>query len=928
MKTILTSNVYNVYKVYLIKSYLFWLSISVYNKTPMNFDIKQLDGQWHYLIHEFTGYSPTIKPGQPCPVCSSDAKSDRFHYTNKHNNGTWLCRQCTPEGSDGIGLIAKLNHEDRKEVYKKIARKYDNGNFKKYPKAEPEPEFIPVPTNEIWDGKTIANKDRVYKFNYIWKWNDPDGSLYGYVTRLEWVDKDTNEGKKVPWQIKYGAYDSGEYTQPGWYQVAMNPKPLFGYPSCGLEQIKAKRVLIVEGEKTCMAAKQLLGPDYLVLCCQGGSSNVFTSDLIPIAELNLPITVMGDFDEAGDKYEDNLVKAFGDLGINIQVVNKKEFSDRPQGWDLADVKDPTESDIEFIKNIINDHSYERIITEMIKEIPAEDRPSLPVEKPAKDNFDPLLKHVNPLGIFEGKYVFYPKNLKYVMFYQAGAMLQAANMISIIGEDYLNKYFSRVDPETGETSGYNCTAAGKYLMDQCHKRGPYDPDQMRGVGVWRDKKQTVVNTGIALVVDGEKKEYDDFKSHYTYSQAGSEKVSLDRTLTTEQLEIVKKIIYGFNWAKPYHAHLMLGALVQAPIGSAFRWRAHTWLIGAQGTGKSTLQSGFIRKLLGNLCINFGGETTAAGVRQALKNNPFTVSFDEAEVRSEKDAKRMKDIISLARISSSDDNNVVKGSASGDAMEYRCQSSFIMSSIKPFLKEESDLARFSLLELVKPDKSLAERENFAEVQKLCLQIDEDFSQGWNATCIMSLPEIEKSMIPIKETLLDRGFDSRTADQYGQLIACAKMVNPDINLADINETLEEAGELTADREPFRELSRLLNNDIRIHSKFGDRTVTLRKAIDLASKTFVHDDEIDVDEILERLAKYGLKIHRSNLYIANNNSEIEKILGYTDWNKLFKIIDEAEVGAHPTTFGSSDQRCRYVKIPLNIILYSSSSDEDFNQF
>lgn len=885
----------------------------------MAFDINSLNGQWHHLIREFTGFDPYAAgrqgQNQPCPICGGQ---NRFFYTNKHDNGTWGCRQCTPDGSDGIGLIAGITRADRKTVFAKIAKKYDRADRPKYEKAEPAPKFTYEPTSGEWDGKTLINKPGIkYDFSHVWKWNNPDGSILGYVARLEF--KKGGEYTKLCWQILPGFFDNGQEAKHGWYQASINPKPLFGYPSGGLGSINPKYIVIVEGEKTCMAAKKLLGQDYLVLACQGGSSNVKATDFKPLVEFakehQLPIVAWGDSDEAGDKYAAEVAKVTGATSID----RNKYLPDTPEGWDLADAN---EEDADIYKDVISltledpERTLELIINDADAEDDSDSEPgSLPsINTLAGLSLDELLRHVNPLGVYEGRYVFYPKNLKCVMFIPASAMLQNATMLSIVGEKQLYEFFPKVDPETEEVKGYNAAAAGRYFMKQCHARGTYDPDCMRGIGIWKDRKRLVVNTGSKLVVDGESVAYDDFKSRYTYAQPGIGKIKLAPVANDADLALVRDVIYNFNWAKPYHAHLMLGALVQAPIAAALRWRAHVWLIGAQGSGKSFFQASFIRALLGQLCINFGGETTAAGVRQALKHNPFAVSFDEAEVRSEADAKRMKDIISLARISSSDENTVVKGSATGDAMEFRCQSPFIMSSIKPYLREESDIARFAQLELAQPGNSDADREAFIRVQLLCEEIDEDFSARWVAFCISMLEQVETNMKIVRAALIKKNLSPRTIDQYGQLIACAMVVCPDINLNDFDETLEEAREHTADREPLSALNKLLGADIRVPSKFGDKTMTIRHAVSLAGKGYLIDDALTPEDIEERLAKYGLKVGGKCLYIASRSDEIEKILGFPEWNKLLKIIDGVEPGRNAMSFGSRDYKCRYVKIPFDI--------------
>jgi hypothetical protein len=528
----------------------------------------------------------------------------------------------------------------------------------------------------------------------------------------------------------------------------------------------------------------------------------------------------------------------------------------------------------------------------------------------------LLRHVNPLGVSEGDYVFYPKNIRVIKILSANMLMQKPNLLSIIGPALLFKFFpvEKTDKETEEIEvvGFNAQEAGLYLMDQCHKRGMYDPDLMRGVGVWKDHKSTVVNTGKELIVDSITQHYDDHQSKYTYAQPGKEILALDTVANQDDINLIWNMISAFNWSAPYYPYLLLGGLVQACIAPIFRWRSHLWIIGAQGAGKSYIQFHIIRPLLGALCKGFEHGTTAAGIRQMLKHNAFTVSYDEAEVREGDDPRNMQQVVALARISSSEESTVVKGSASGDAVEYRCQSTFIMSSIKPYLKQESDMARFALLEL-EPDIS-----GSSEFEDVVIEgkdkIDLNFSARWIKYCIDLIPSILEIRKHIDTKMTIAGLSPRTKDQYGQLIACASAVlgenNVDMSLFD--NVLDGTKDFSSDTEPLRELSRLLNEVVEMPTKHGSNRITLLKAINIVKKDLLDIDYV-AEDVNDRLCSYGLKVHRGYLYIANTSSKLEKIMGSPNWNNLFKIIPWFELGGSCTTFGTSTYKSRYVKCEIN---------------
>lgn len=550
----------------------------------------------------------------------------------------------------------------------------------------------------------------------------------------------------------------------------------------------------------------------------------------------------------------------------------------------------------------------------------------------------LIRHVNPLGVCDGEYLFYPKNLKVVKAYSATAIMQKANLFSIIGPALLYKYFplEKEDQETGEIkiAGIKIQEAGLFLMSECHKKGKYDPDLMRGVGVWRDKDRIVVNNGAKLFVDGVPTHYDKINSRYTYDQPDKAYFDIGEACSDEEIQQLFKMIQRFNWIDEYAPYVLLGTLVQAVIGTIFKWRAHVWIIGAQGSGKSFIQFNLIRPLLGVLCLGMEHGSTAAGIKGKLEHNAFTISYDEAEIREGDDPRIIQSVVGLARISSSEESTVVKGTSSGGFNEYRCQSTFIMSSIKPTLKQESDLARFAQLEIEPPCRSDEdEAVQFAEVEEYCMNVlTESFSERWINKCISSIPEILVKKEEIALKMASMGLSPRTRQQFAHVIACcAVILGREIDLEMFSSVLDETRELTADAEPLRELNRLLGSEIRIPTNYGGENATILEAISILNKLQhpkygFQDKEMsgryDLDRLFEFLCSYGIKVMDGDVYIANNSSKIQKLLGYTNWAKLFKIIDWVEASENTASFGGRTYKSRYVKFSF-ISLNDAPPDE-----
>jgi hypothetical protein len=88
-----------------------------------------------------------------------------------------------------------------------------------------------------------------------WPWRTADGVLHGYSYRIEFVVD--GERKKIPlpltWCRMRNSKTGDEWI--GWHNAALpQPQPLMHAP----DLLRKKRVLLVEGEKTCDAANRLI----------------------------------------------------------------------------------------------------------------------------------------------------------------------------------------------------------------------------------------------------------------------------------------------------------------------------------------------------------------------------------------------------------------------------------------------------------------------------------------------------------------------------------------------------------------------------------------------------------------------------------------------------------------------------------------------
>jgi 5S rRNA maturation endonuclease (ribonuclease M5) len=167
----------------------------------------------------------------------------------------------------------------------------------------------------------LKGKQETARFTY----KDADHNVLGYVIRLE--DKD---GNKITPTLTY-CRDSQGKEQWRW-QGFGNDRPLYG-----LEQLREKPtspVLIVEGEKTCDAARlNRLFKDMAVVTWNGGAAAVQKSDWSVLKDKT--VIVWPDNDNPGLNAANKISKILKAQGNqNVSIVDLP--ATLPHKWDLAD----------------------------------------------------------------------------------------------------------------------------------------------------------------------------------------------------------------------------------------------------------------------------------------------------------------------------------------------------------------------------------------------------------------------------------------------------------------------------------------------------------------------------------------------------------------------------------------------------------------
>ena len=69
--------------------------------------LSEAQGKWESILSSMVDTALLDHKHHPCPFCGG---KDRFRFIDNEGDGYWLCNQCEPDGSDGIGFVMRLNN--------------------------------------------------------------------------------------------------------------------------------------------------------------------------------------------------------------------------------------------------------------------------------------------------------------------------------------------------------------------------------------------------------------------------------------------------------------------------------------------------------------------------------------------------------------------------------------------------------------------------------------------------------------------------------------------------------------------------------------------------------------------------------------------------------------------------------------------------
>lgn len=547
------------------------------------------------------------------------------------------------------------------------------------------------------------------------------------------------------------------------------------------------------------------------------------------------------------------------------------------------------------------------------------------EKAAKDAKAPPAPKAAPgaaqapflaLGHSDGVFYYLPAMTQQVVALTPGSHGKL-NLFHLAPQDYWYKHYGN------DQGNIAWDKAAADCMAFAARAGIFDPERIRGRGAWYDRGRPVIHVGDGIIMDGQQQPLGQPEpGGFIYPAALPLRLGTGRPLGPRDASALNALCEMLSWENKTSGRYLAGWLAIAPICGALSWRPHVWIAGAAGSGKSFCVDQVMKPVLGNIRLYVQGDTTEAGIRQALGYDARPILFDEAEGETERGKARIQSVMALMRQSSSDGGGLImKGSTSGTVKVYCVRSCFAFSSIGVSIKQHSDATRVTVLELKKDEGPRAE-ENFAEICAATAGLlTPEWIAGLHARMVRLIPQVRANAETFARAVAARVGSRRAGDQMGALLAGAYALHSDKEVtraqADAYAAKHEWVEQKAIHETPDEVlcwHRLLQHVVRVQNGKGPVEMSVAELIEHGDSAM----DPSVDTYAGVLLRMGIKVDREadTVTVANQSAEIQKIMAgtpWTEWAQIMRRLAGAKATPQPVRIGSL--KVRGTVIPRKLI-------------
>jgi putative DNA primase/helicase len=436
------------------------------------------------------------------------------------------------------------------------------------------------------------------------------------------------------------------------------------------------------------------------------------------------------------------------------------------------------------------------------------------------------------------------------------------------QQYWTKKYATTDNEGKETVSYdNITSI---LMENCRNEGIFEPDVVRGRGVWEDGETYVIN-------DGEKVLPEPKASKYHYQKEAKYDLRITTALSDEEMLEFTKLFSHIRFKNPKDYIYLMAWVVQAQIFPVLKWRFHLWLTGARGTGKSTVLKWMYRLVNNGFLSN---NTTVSGVRQQLGNDARVAIIDEMEPTG----KKGEDILELARASSTNgDFGTYRGSSGGNSIVNNTQTNFLFGSIQVDGMTPADKSRIFVVEM--DDSKTQTVEEYGAMEEI-VNYYAEIKDRLFTRCFQNIPTIKENQKTTQAYLRTvKRLESRLADQLSVVIACyfSFLSLGKIGQGDIDNILQAYNLLGGEYMEANQESDCDNcyGEI-MQIQINKDCITVRHAIDR-----IESYTQELPDLVRDLGTHGIRYYKKEkeIFIAVKSTALSnKLKKFPDYKNILK--------------------------------------------
>lgn len=463
---------------------------------------------------------------------------------------------------------------------------------------------------------------------------------------------------------------------------------------------------------------------------------------------------------------------------------------------------------------------------------------------------------------------------------------------------------------GEKGKISWLDAKDYLISLSRSYGRYNPEKIRGTGVWLDSGKTVVNTGKVLIHEA------NFKPSYTYIETKNHIPKVHSSpLPIDEAKWLLDACTNLHWREEKHGHLLAGWLAIARIAGALPIRPHVWVTGGSGTGKSTLMGEVVKKCLGHGCLYVQGGSTEAGIRQHVKADAIPLIFDEFEtLEGAGSSERVQKVLELLRQTwSYSEGSMIKGSAGGTATQFSLSFAALVSSVRVALTNDADRSRFSVLKL-SPHGN--DKEHWLKYKQILKHITVEYGERLFSRSVKLVDTILASYDVFADELA--GVVSRRfGQQHGMILAglwslYSDTVVPRETAVDMVKDLDfsyekESAGITDEIDC---LINILTSKVRLAAQGG--VYAVERSI---GEILRGDDLVAIADLVH----YGIVVDNEYIYVSNSNKTLKDTVfkdthWKTNWSDTLERLPGALRVKSTKRFGDK-HTSKCVKIPITLI-------------